>query len=224
MSAPIRVVLVDDQQLIRVGFRRILETESDIEVVGEAANGAEALDVIRWRRPDVVLMDIQMPTMDGLDATRRLLAAPAAPRVIILTTFEIDEYVFEALRAGASGFLIKNAPPEDLVAAIRSVVAGGALLSPSVTARVIGTFAHRRAGDVDARRIEALTEREREVLVLVGRGLSNQEIAARLVVGEATVKTHVSSILGKLDVRDRVGAVIVAYESGLLEIGSSGKD
>ena len=127
MSAPIRVVLVDDQQLIRVGFRRILETESDIEVVGEAANGAEALDVVRWRRPDVVLMDIQMPTMDGLEATRRLLAAPAAPRVIILTTFEIDEYVFEALRAGASGFLIKNAPPEDLVAAIRSVVAGGAL-------------------------------------------------------------------------------------------------
>ena len=229
MSDPIRVVLVDDQQLIRVGFRRILETEPDIEVVGEAANGAEALDVVHWRRPDVVLMDIQMPTMDGLEATRRLLGAPVAPaapalRVIILTTFELDEYVFEALRAGASGFLIKNAPPEDLVAAIRSVVAGGALLSPSVTARVIGTFAHRRPGDLDARRVDALTEREREVLVLVGRGLSNQEIAARLVVGEATVKTHVSSILGKLDVRDRVGAVIVAYESGLLEIGSSGAD
>ena len=220
MTNPIRVVLVDDQQLIRVGFRRILESESDIEVVGEAADGSEALEVVRWRQPDVVLMDVQMPSMDGLEATRRLLAAPDPPRVIILTTFELDEYVFEALRAGASGFLIKNAPPEDLVAAIRSVVAGGALLSPSVTARVIGTFAHRRAGDREARRIETLTDREREVLVLLGRGLSNQEIAARLVVGEATVKTHVSSILAKLEVRDRVGAVIVAYESGLVEIGS----
>ena len=224
MSAPIRVVLVDDQQLIRVGFRRILETEADIEVVGEAANGAEAIETVHWRKPDVVLMDVQMPGMDGLEATRRLLAAPEPPRVIILTTFELDEYVFEALRAGASGFLIKNAPPEDLVAAIRSVVAGGALLSPSVTARVIGTFAHRRAGDRDARRVEALTDREREVLVLMGRGLSNQEIAARLVVGEATVKTHVSSILAKLEVRDRVGAVIVAYESGLVEVGGSGPD
>jgi DNA-binding NarL/FixJ family response regulator len=222
MSDPIRVVLVDDQQLVRAGFRRILETEPDIEVVGEAADGAEALEIVRWRHPDVVLMDIQMPTMDGLEATRRVLATPDPPRVIILTTFDLDEYVFEALRAGASGFLIKNAPPEDLVAAIRSVVAGGALLSPSVTARVIETFAQRRPGDRDARRVEALTDREREVLVLVGRGLSNQEIADRLVLGEATVKTHVSSILAKLEVRDRVGAVIVAYESGLLEIGGSG--
>ena len=220
MTAAIRVVLVDDQQLIRAGFRRILETEADIEVVGEASNGVEALEVVRWRNPDVVLMDIQMPVMDGLEATRRVLTSPEPPRIIMLTTFDLDEYVFEALRAGASGFLVKNAPPEDLLAAIRVVVAGGALLSPGVTARVIQTFAHRRAGDEDARRLDSLTEREREVLVLIGRGLSNHEIAERLVVGEATVKTHVSNILAKLDVRDRVGAVIVAYESGLIEIGA----
>ena len=232
MTSPVRVVLVDDQQLVRVGFRRILETEPDIEVVGEAADGAEALEVTRWRHPDVVLMDIQMPVMDGLEATRRLLdrdagaaasAAPDAvlPKVIILTTFELDEYVFEALRAGASGFLLKNAPPEDLVAAIHAVITGGGLLSPAVTARVMAAFAHRRAGDREARRLAVLTDREREVLVLVGRGLSNAEIAERLVVGEATVKTHVSNILSKLDLRDRVGAVIVAYESGLIEVGEA---
>ena len=168
-----------------------------------------------------------MPVMDGLEATRRLLepgtpgAEPAAmpPKVIILTTFELDEYVFEALRAGASGFLVKNAPPEDLVGAIRVVVGGGALLSPGATARVISAFARRRAADRDARRLESLTDREREVLGLIARGLSNAEIADRLVVGEATVKTHVSSILGKLGLRDRVGAVILAYEAGLVEIG-----
>ncbi len=227
MTTPIRVVLVDDQQLVRVGFRRILETEPDIEVVGEAADGAEALEVVRWRSPDVVLMDVQMPVMDGLEATRRLLepgtpgAEPAAmpPKVIILTTFELDEYVFEALRAGASGFLVKNAPPEDLVGAIRVVLGGGALLSPGATARVISAFARRRAADRDARRLESLTDREREVLGLIARGLSNAEIADRLVVGEATVKTHVSSILGKLGLRDRVGAVILAYEAGFVEIG-----
>ena len=227
MTTPIRVVLVDDQQLVRVGFRRILESEPDIEVVGEAADGAEALEVVRWRAPDVVLMDVQMPVMDGLEATRRLLepgtpgAEPAAmpPKVIILTTFELDEYVFEALRAGASGFLVKNAPPEDLVGAIRVAVGGGALLSPGATARVISAFARRRAADRDARRLESLTDREREVLGLIARGMSNAEIADRLVVGEATVKTHVSSILGKLGLRDRVGAVILAYEAGLVEIG-----
>lgn len=231
MTGPIRVVLVDDQQLVRVGFRRILETEPDIEVVGDAADGAEALEVVRWRDPDVVLMDVQMPVMDGLEATRRLLdptvgpadavAARTPPKVIILTTFELDEYVFEALRAGASGFLLKNAPPEDLVAAIHAVMAGGGLLSPEVTARVMAAFAHRRAGDREARRLASLTDREREVLVLIGRGLSNAEIADRLVVGEATVKTHVSNILAKLDLRDRIGAVIVAYESGLIEVGES---
>ncbi len=224
MSAPIRVVLVDDQRLVRTGFRHILESEGDIEVVGEAGDGAEALEVIRWRRPDVVLMDIQMPVMDGLEATRRLLDPPGdAPKVIILTTFELDAYVFEALRAGASGFLVKNAPPEDLVTAIRSVMAGGGLLSPGVTARVIAAFAHRRPSDRDARQLATLTEREREVLGLVGRGLTNGEIAGRLVLGEATVKTHVSNIFAKLGVRDRVGAVILAYESGLIEIGEKGE-
>jgi DNA-binding NarL/FixJ family response regulator len=214
-------VIVDDQQLVRVGFQRILETEPGIEVVGEAADGAEAIELVRWRRPDVVLMDIQMPVMDGLEATRRILESTAevSPRIIILTTFELDEYVFEALRAGASGFLIKNTPPEVLVEAIQSVVAGGGLLSPAVTAKVIGAFAHRRATDRDARRLANLTEREREVLVLVGRGLSNAEIAERLVLGEATIKTHVSNILAKLELRDRIGAVILAYESGLIEIG-----
>ena len=222
MSGLIRVVIVDDQQLVRVGFRRILETEPGIEVVGEAEDGSQALEVVRWRRPDVVLMDIQMPVMDGLEATRRILEpAGDAPRIIILTTFEVDEYVFEALRAGASGFLVKNTPPEALIEAIRSVVAGGGLLSPGVTAKVIAAFAHRRPSDRDARRLSSLTEREREVLVLVGRGLSNAEIADRLVLGEATVKTHVSNILAKLDLRDRIGAVIVAYESGLIEIGQS---
>jgi DNA-binding NarL/FixJ family response regulator len=226
MTEPIRVVLVDDQQLVRAGFRMILGSEPGIEVVGEASDGAEALEVVRWRRPDVVLMDIQMPGMDGLEATRRLLGdaspgAGVAPKIVILTTYELDEYVFEALRAGASAFVLKNAPPEELVAAIRAVVAGGALLSPSVAARVIAAFAHRRAGDLDARRLDGLTEREREILVLVGRGLSNAEIADRLVVGEATVKTHVSNVLAKLDVRDRIQAVIVAYESGLIEIGSA---
>jgi DNA-binding NarL/FixJ family response regulator len=221
MTNPIRVVIVDDQQLVRVGFQRILETEPGIEVVGEAEDGAQAIEVVRWRRPDVVLMDIQMPGMDGLEATRRILETPGAdaPRVIILTTFELDEYVFEALRAGASGFLVKNTPPEALIDAIRTVVTGGALLSPGVTARVIGAFAHRRASDRDARRLATLTEREREVLVLVGRGMTNAEIAERLVLGEATVKTHVSNILAKLELRDRIGAVIVAYESGLIEIG-----
>ena len=221
MTASIRVVIADDQQLVRVGFRRILETEPGIEVVGEAEDGAQALEVVRWRRPDVVLMDIQMPVMDGLEATRRILepAGEGQPRIIILTTFEVDEYVFEALRAGASGFLVKNTPPEALIEAIRSVVAGGGLLSPGVTAKVIAAFAHRRPSDRDARRLSSLTEREREVLVLVGRGLSNAEIAGRLVLGEATVKTHVSNILAKLELRDRIGAVIVAYESGLIEIG-----
>ena len=224
MTAPIRVVLVDDQQLVRVGFRHILETEPDIEVVGEAADGIEGLEIVRWRRPDIVLMDIQMPGMDGLEATRRMLepGPVPAPRVIILTTFELDEYVFEALRAGASGFLVKNAPPEDLVAAIRSVMAGGGLLSPGVTARVIAAFAHRRANDRDARRLATLSDRERDVLVLVARGLTNSEIADRLVLGESTIKTHVSNILAKLGLRDRVGAVIVAYESGLVEIGEPG--
>jgi len=222
VTTPIRVVIVDDQQLVRVGFQRILETEPGIEVVGEAEDGAQAIEVVRWRRPDVVLMDIQMPVMDGLEATRRILdpagQAPSqtAPRIIILTTFELDEYVFEALRAGASGFLVKNTPPEVLVEAIQSVVVGGGLLSPGVTAKVIGAFAHRRASDRDARRLATLTEREREVLVLLAEGHSNREIASSLFVSLPTVKTHLAHIYAKLGAKNRNEALGRAVAGGLL--------
>ncbi|TMF35565.1 MAG: response regulator transcription factor [Chloroflexi bacterium] len=226
----IRVLLVDDQAMVRGGLPMILESEDDIDVVGEAADGATAIDAVRRLRPDVVLMDIQMAGMDGLEATRRIVAAgvasrrpdgPAAaddgPHVVILTTFEIDEYVFRAIRSGASGFLLKNAPPDDLVAAVRAVADGGALLAPTVTRRLIEAFvAAAPAPSADRGRLGSLTEREREVLLLVARGLSNAEIAERLVVGEATVKTHVSNVLAKLDLRDRVQAVVFAYESGLV--------
>ncbi len=215
----IRVVLVDDQAMIRSGLRLLLESEPGIEVVGEAGTGVEAVEVVHWRRPDIVLMDVQMPGLDGIEATRRIVATGEGPRVIVLTTFDVDEYVFGALQAGASGFLLKNAPADDLVEAIRVVARGDALLSPSVTRRVIDSFATRMA-PTDARRaLERLSAREREVLVLVARGLSNADIADRLVIGEATVKTHVSSLFSKLGVRDRVEAVIFAYESGLIERG-----
>ena len=221
---PIHVLIVDDQAMVRGGLRMILEAEDDIRVVGEAGDGAAAIDAVRLQRPDVVLMDIQMTGMDGLEATRRIVeagsAAAAAPRVVILTTFEVDEYVFRAMRAGASGFLLKNAPPEDLVAAVRVVARGGALLGPSVTRRLIEAFvAATPSPSADRGALRQLTEREREVLVLVARGLANSEIAERLVVGEATVKTHVSSILAKLGLRDRVQAVVFAYESGLVSAG-----
>ncbi len=216
----IRVLLVDDQAMVRAGFRMILETEDDISVVGEAANGAEAFEVTRRERPDVVLMDVQMPVMDGIEATRRLLADPSlnATRVVILTTFERDEYVFEALRAGASGFLLKNAPPEDLIDAIRIIADGQALLAPSVTRRLIGEFARQPATSPAVRpdALRTLTEREIEVLLLVARGRSNTEIADALFVSEATIKTHVSNVLAKLDLDNRVQAVIFAYESGLV--------
>ncbi len=216
----IRVLLVDDQAMVRAGFRMILETEDDISVVGEAANGAEAFEVTRRERPDVVLMDVQMPVMDGIEATRRLLADPRlnATRVVILTTFARDEYVFEALRAGASGFLLKNAPPEDLIDAIRIVADGQALLAPSVTRRLIEEFARQPATSPAVRpdALRTLTERETEVLLLVARGRSNTEIADALFVSEATIKTHVSSVLAKLDLDNRVQAVIFAYESGLV--------
>jgi DNA-binding NarL/FixJ family response regulator len=214
----IRVLLVDDQAMVRGGFRMILEAEEDIDVVGEAADGSAAIEAVRRLRPDVVLMDIQMAGMDGLEATRRIVGGDApGPRVVILTTFEIDEYVFRAIRGGASGFLLKNAPPDDLVAAVRAVADGGALLGPSVTRRLIEAFvAAVPAPSVDRRELASLTEREREVLLLVARGLSNAEIADRLVVGEATVKTHVSNVLAKLELRDRVQAVVFAYESGLV--------
>ena len=215
----VRVLLADDEQLVRAGFRLILGAEPDFEVVGEAGTGAEAVRLATKLDPDVVLMDIQMPEMDGLEATRQIAALRRtdSSRVLVLTTFEVDEYVYEALRAGASGFLLKRTPADDLVAAIRVVAAGDALLSPSVTRRLIDQFAHRPAPRADAGALERITEREREVLTLVARGLSNAEIADELVLSEGTVKTHVKHIFGKLDLRDRAHAVIFAYDVGLVE-------
>ncbi len=218
----IRVLLADDHAMVRAGFRMILAAEPDIEVVGEAENGREAIEVARWRRPNIVLMDVQMPILDGIEATRQIVGVAqneAAPRVLILTTFELDEYVYDALVAGASGFLLKNGPPEQLVEAVRTVAAGGGLLAPKVTRRVIEAFSRRARSPHLRNQLDSLTEREREILRLVADGLTNREIADRLVVGEATVKTHISNVLGKLGLRDRVQAVIFAYESGLVEPG-----
>jgi DNA-binding NarL/FixJ family response regulator len=219
----IRVLLVDDQSLVRAGFRVLLETAGDIEVVGEAATGEQAIALAASTRPEVVLMDIRMPVMDGLEATRRIVSDPKLHdiRVLILTTFETDEYVFQALRSGASGFVVKDILPPDLLSAIRVVASGEALLSPSVTRRLIAEFASRvplpdsRASAL----LGSLTEREATVLQLVAAGLSNREIADRLIVSEATVKTHVSRILTKLDARDRAQLVVIAYESGLVRPG-----
>jgi DNA-binding NarL/FixJ family response regulator len=217
----IAVLLADDQSMVRTGFRMILESDPDISVVGESANGEQATASTARLRPDVVLMDIQMPGMDGLEATRRITADPELhSRVVILTTFERDEYVFEALQAGASGFLIKNAPPEELVHAVRVVANGDALLAPSVTRRIIEQFAHARANPELVGRLESLTHRELEVLKLLAGGKSNAELAAELFVTEGTIKTHVSSLLSKLGLRDRVQAVVLAYESGLVTPGS----
>ncbi len=221
---PIRVVLADDQVLVRAGFRMILEAQSDIEVVGEAGDGTQAVDAARRLKPDIVLMDIRMPGMDGIEATRRL-AGPGVEspvKVVILTTYDLDEYVFDALAAGASGFLLKHVPPEELVRGVRAAAAGDALLAPSVTRRLIEEFAKRRAPvRWKSTDVESLTEREREVLRLLARGRSNQEIAAELHVGEATIKTHVAHVLDKLDLRDRVQAVILAYELGLVQPGQA---
>lgn len=216
----IRVLLADDEQLVRAGFRLILESEPGIEVVGEAGNGGEAVDLTRRLDPDVVLMDIQMPAMDGLEATRQIVALgrKETSRVLILTTFEVDEYVYEALRAGASGFLLKRTPAADFVAGIRVVASGEALLAPSVTRRLIDQFAQRPAArPVSGRELADITEREREVLALVARGLSNAEIAELLVLSEGTVKTHIKRIFMKLNLRDRTQAVILAYDVGLVE-------
>jgi DNA-binding NarL/FixJ family response regulator len=217
MTAPLRVVVADDQALVRTGFRMIL-TEDGIEVVGEATNGAEAIEAVRRTRPDVVLMDIRMPEMDGLEATRRILTgASREPRVIMLTTFDLDHYVYAALSAGASGFLLKDVTPEHLVAAVRMVRSGDALLAPAITRRLVERFAGRSAETAKIHRdLSTLTPRELEVLRLLARGLSNAELAADLHLSEATVKTHVARILAKLGLRDRVQAVVVAYETGLV--------
>jgi DNA-binding NarL/FixJ family response regulator/class 3 adenylate cyclase len=218
----VRVLIVDDQALVRAGFKMILQAEPDIEVVGEAADGGEAVAECASLKPDVVLMDVRMPEMDGIEATRRVLAEPEAEtKVVMLTTFDMDEYVYDALRAGASGFLLKDVPPEQLVAGIRSVASGDALLAPSVTRRVIEEFVSRPPLSVRAlpAELESLTARELEVLKLVARGLSNSEIAKELFVSETTVKTHVAHVLMKLDLRDRVQAVVLAYESGLIQPG-----
>jgi DNA-binding NarL/FixJ family response regulator len=216
----ITVLLADDQSMVRAGFRLILESEPDIAVIGEAADGEQAAAATRRLRPDVVLMDIQMPGGDGLEATRRITQRPeTASRVVILTTFERDDYVFEALQAGASGFLLKNAPPEGLIDAVRVVAAGDALLAPSVTRRIIEQFARRPVEAEVHERVASLTQREREVLVLLASGKSNSELAGELFVSEGTIKTHVSSLLAKLGLRDRVQAVVLAYESGLVTPG-----
>jgi DNA-binding NarL/FixJ family response regulator len=222
VTDPVRVVVADDQALVRTGFRMIL-TADGIDVVAEAATGAEAIDAVRRTCPDVVLMDIRMPGLDGLEATRRILAADAdGPRILMLTTFDVDEYVYAALAAGASGFLLKDVAPEQLTAAVRLVRSGDALLAPSITRRLVERFA--RGGQESSavhRDLASLTPREREVLQQLARGLSNAELAAAFHLSEATVKTHVARILGKLQLRDRVQAVVVAYETGLVAPGES---
>jgi DNA-binding NarL/FixJ family response regulator len=233
--APIRVLLVDDDALVRAGLKMVLDMNEDLEVVGEAGDGIEGVALAEALQPDVILMDIRMPEMDGIEATRRITggtrgagasddpstvdAAAPGPRVLVLTTFEIDEYVYDAVRAGASGFLLKRSPPEEVIAGVRVVAAGDSLLSPSVTRRLLEEFARSTASSADRPAevtVDALTPREQEVLVLIAHGLSNREIADELIVGEATVKTHVKRILMKLHLRDRVHAVVYAYEMGLV--------
>jgi DNA-binding NarL/FixJ family response regulator len=212
----IRVLVADDQAMVRAGFRMLLAGEEDIEVVAEASNGLEAVDKTARFQPAVVLMDIRMPELDGLAATRRILAAENSTRILILTTFDLDEYVYEALRAGASGFVLKDDSPEQLIAAIRTVAAGDALLSPTITKRVIQRFA-RIPRPAPPKELEELSERERDVFRLIARGLSNAEIAQELYISETTVKTHITHILQKLNLRDRVQAVVLAYQTGVFE-------
>jgi DNA-binding NarL/FixJ family response regulator len=220
LSGPLRVLIADDQALVRVGFRLILDTEDGIEVVAEVGDGESAVAAARRLLPDLALMDIRMPGLDGLEATRRIVASGSGCRVVMLTTFDVDEYVYAALEAGASGFLLKDVSPEQLVGAIRMVMAGDALLAPSITRRLIERFVRPDRSSVGSpRQLGSLTEREREVLVLLARGMSNAELAERLHLSEATVKTHVARILSKLQLRDRVQAVVLAYESGLVQPG-----
>ncbi|MFF3612804.1 response regulator [Streptomyces sp. NPDC002580] len=221
----IRVMLVDDQVLLRTGFRMVLDAQPDMEVVAEAGDGVEALQVLRATAVDVVLMDVRMPKLDGVEATRRICSDPNPPRVLILTTFDLDEYAFSGLKAGASGFMLKDVPPGELLTAIRSVHSGDAVVAPSTTRRLLDRFAPLlpNAGKEPRHKgLERLTEREREVMILVAQGLSNGEIAARLVLSEATVKTHVGRILTKLGLRDRVQVVVLAYETGLVRAGGLG--
>jgi len=221
-KAPTSILLVDDQPMLRMGYRMILDAQPDLKVVGEADNGLEAIELTTRLAPDVVLMDVRMPHLDGVQATERIVASGSDSRIIILTTFDLDEYAYGALRAGASGFLLKDAPPPDMLSAIRAVATGDAVVAPSVTRRLLSQFAQHlpdpqrtTLGDADER-VKSLTPRERELLVEVARGLSNAEIAERLVLSEATVKTHVGRILGKLGLRDRVQIVVFAYETGLV--------
>lgn len=229
----VRILIADDDHLVRTGLRMMIETQADLEVVGEADDGRQAVRLARELRPDVVLMDIRMPEIDGIEATREIVSGSpdgsGYPRVLILTTFELDEYVFEAVRAGASGFLLKRTPPEDLLDGLRHAAAGDALLAPSVTKKLMEEFARTTTGRTDADadrdlRLSRLTDREREVLVLMARGRSNREIAGELYVAESTVKTHVQRVLMKLDLRDRVHAVVFAYEAGVLRPGESAAD
>jgi DNA-binding NarL/FixJ family response regulator len=217
-----RILLVDDQELLRMGFRMVLDAQGDLEVVGEAADGREAIAAAATLEPDVILMDVRMPVVDGVEATRAIVASGSPSRIIILTTFDLDEYAYAALRAGASGFLLKDAQPTDMLSAIRSVASGDAVVAPSTTRRLLDTMAHRlpdpqaRPGRPADPRVDTLTPREHEVLAAVARGLSNAEIAERLVLSEATVKTHVGRILAKLELRDRVQIVVFAYDRGLV--------
>jgi DNA-binding NarL/FixJ family response regulator len=220
-SAPdLKVAIVDDQLLLRAGFRKLLDGETGLQVVGDAGDGREAVAMVDRHHPDVVLMDIRMPVLDGIEATRRITRRAPGTAVLVLTTYDLDEYVFAALEAGASGFLLKDCPPDELVAAIRVVARGEALIAPSITRRLISEFT-ARAGGAGLRQLPPISEREREVLTGVARGLSNQELAAELFIGEATVKTHVSSLLTKLGCRDRVQLVVAAYEAGLVVPGAS---
>jgi DNA-binding NarL/FixJ family response regulator len=220
----ISVLIVDDQALVRAGFRAILELQNDIEVAGEAGDGGEAVTLTRELRPDVVLMDIRMPRLDGIEATRRIAQGGNGSRILILTTFDLDEYVYEALKAGASGFLLKDAPRDQLIGGIRTIAAGDTLLAPTLVRRLVEDFVRRPPPGARSKSLDELTRRELEVLILIARGLANAEIASRLFVSEATVRTHVTHILAKLNLRDRIQAVVLAYETGLVQPGNTFRD